>query len=236
MLPSMSRLSVSIVVAHVVCILGAQSTGFIGVKPLNKDLNLGEFYATFEAESQAVHVHDKTMISMDSIGRREWYITPSPNKPGTVVIASIWMDPSEPQGWAAVERLVSLRSSVRWVEVRSSYEPGEYNKAGFRIERNPHPYTFDSAYVAESVVLPPADHISMTVAGNWDAPKFYMCVSRKNYGYWVEDAQDEGKENPVHWGWSGATLNLDKLQPDSFCEAVGVYVLSYMEPTNKKTK
>ncbi|KAF3165584.1 hypothetical protein TWF788_000742 [Orbilia oligospora] len=67
---------------------------------------------------------------MDPTGRRTWVITPSPTKPGTVVIASHWLDSTEPQGWVPYERLVSTTSSVRWVDVKSMYDAGEYNSAG----------------------------------------------------------------------------------------------------------
>ncbi|EPS45955.1 hypothetical protein H072_35 [Dactylellina haptotyla CBS 200.50] len=212
----------------------AQATGFIGIKPVNKDL--GEFYATFDAEGQSVTVHDKSMVGMDSVGRRTWSITTSPAKPGTVVISSLWIDESEPQGWVARERLTSIRSPVRWVDINSVYEAGEYNNAGFRLEKNPRPFTFDSQYITPSTILPPLENILMTAPGQWEKPKFYMCVSHKNYHYWTEDAEDEKKANPAHWGWSGATLNLDALQPESYCEPVGVYVLAYPDPTNKKIK
>ncbi|KAK6354502.1 hypothetical protein TWF696_003645 [Orbilia brochopaga] len=176
------------------------------------------------------------MVGMDSVGRRTWSLTPSPTLPGTIVIKSIWIDPTEPQGWTARERLISTRSPVRWIDIKTMYAAEEYNNAGFMMEKNPHPLKFDSDYVTESIIYPPAEHIERTAPGPWTAPKFYMCVTKKNYDYWVEDARDEGKPNPARWGFSGATLNLDNLQPDSYCEAVGVYMLSLPEPTNKKLK
>ncbi|KAJ6261623.1 hypothetical protein Dda_4293 [Drechslerella dactyloides] len=195
-----------------------QTMAFIGVRPLNQHLGLGDYYATFEAEGQSVVVHDKSMVGMDSVGRRTWSVTASPTMLGTVVIKSIWIDVTEPQ------------------DIKTMYTAEEYNNAGFKIEKNPHPVQFDTDFVTQSIILPPAEHIERTALGPWAPPKFYMCVSKKNYDYWVEDARDDGKPNPTRWGFSGATLNLDNLQPDSYCEAVEVFLLAYPEPTDKKLK
>ncbi|KAK6361019.1 hypothetical protein TWF730_007134 [Orbilia blumenaviensis] len=213
---------------------GIEVTAFIGIKPQNKAL--GEYYATFEYEAHSVTIHDKTMISMDPTGRRKWVIADSPTKPGTIVIASHWLDASEPQGWVAYERLAGGSSSVRWVDVKSMYRTDGYNNAGFRIQKNPKPVKFDNDFVTESVILPPLDQIPMTAPGQWGPPKFHMCIKNRDFDNWTEDAELEGKQNPAHWGFSGSTLNLDDLQPDSMCEPVDVYLLGYPEPTNKKVK
>ncbi|KAK6498300.1 hypothetical protein TWF481_010891 [Arthrobotrys musiformis] len=212
----------------------AELTGFIGIKPHNKAF--GEYYATFEYEAYSVTIHDKTMISMDSVGRRKWVITDSPTKPSTVVIASHWLDYTEPQGWVPYERLVSTSSPVRWVDVKAMYNAGEYNNAGFRIEKNNKPVKFDNEFITEYVILPPMDQIPMTAPGPWGPPKFHMCVKNSDFDNWAGDAELEGKSNPAHWGFSGSTLNLDDLQPNSMCEPVDVYLLGYPEPSNKKVK
>ncbi|KAF3126195.1 hypothetical protein TWF594_001177 [Orbilia oligospora] len=209
-------------------------TGFIGIKPQNKAL--GEFYATFEYEYHSVTIHDKATISMDPTGRRTWVITPSPTKPETVVIASHWLDSTEPQGWVPYERLVSTTSSVRWVDVKSMYDAGEYNNAGFRIVKNNKPVVFDGVLITQYVILPPADQIPMTAPGQWGHPKFHMCVKNSDFENWSGDAEHEGKSNPAHWGFSGSTLNLDGLQPDTLCEPIDIYLLGYPEPSNKKVK
>ncbi|KAK6497298.1 hypothetical protein TWF506_004771 [Arthrobotrys conoides] len=214
--------------------LAKELTGFIGIKPHHKAL--GEFYATFEYEYHSVTIHDKSTISMDPTGRRTWVITPSPTKPGTVVIASHWLDYTEPQGWVPYERLVSTSSPVRWVDVKSIYDAGGYDNAGFRIVKNNKPVSFDGVFITEYVILPPVEQIPMTAAGQWGPPKFHMCVKNIDYENWVGDAQHEGKSNPEHWGFSGSTLNLDNLQPDSMCEPIDVYLLGYPEPSNKKVK
>ncbi|KAF3901333.1 hypothetical protein ABW20_dc0106450 [Dactylellina cionopaga] len=116
------------------------------------------------------------MVSMDSVGRRTWAIIPSLRRPGTVEIKSSWMDPTEPQGWVVKERLVSLRSPIRWVDVKSVYSPEEYGTAGFRMEKNLHPSTFDSLYTTQSIILPPVEHIPMTVVGAWSSPQFYSTI------------------------------------------------------------
>ncbi|KAK6330086.1 hypothetical protein TWF718_003514 [Orbilia javanica] len=209
-------------------------TGFVGIKPQNKAL--GEYYATFEYEAHSVTIHDKSMISMDSVGRRKWVISDSPSKPDTVVIASHWLDDTEPQGWVPYERLVSTSSPVRWVDVKAMYVAGEYNNAGFRIQKNSKPVKFDNEFVTEYAILPPANQIQMTAPGQWGPPKFHMCVKNQDFDNWAGDAEFEGKTNPAHWGYSGSTLNLDDLQPDSMCEPVDLYLLGYPEPTNKKVK
>ncbi|KAK6514706.1 hypothetical protein TWF281_004903 [Arthrobotrys megalospora] len=213
---------------------GAEVSGFIGIKPQNKAL--GEFYATFEYEAYSVTVWDKSMISMDSAGRRKWVISDSPTKPGTVVIASHWLDWSEPQGWVPYERLVSTSSPVRWVDVKSMYMADGYNNAGFRIQKNPKPVKFDNDFITQSIILPPVNQIQMSAPGQWGPPKFHMCVSNRDFENWSGDAEHEGKANPAHWGFSGSTLNLDGLKPDSMCEPVDVYLLAYPEPTDKKVK